>query len=694
MAITVSAQNDAPVNVVPGAQTVNEDTALSISGLSVTDVDGNLSTVQLGVANGTVTVTLQGAATISAGSNGSATLTLSGTQADINATLATLSYQGSLNYTGADTLTVTSTDSNAVTDVDTVAITVSAQNDAPVITAIADQTIVEDGTTGALAFTVSDVETAAGSLIVTATSSNTTLIPNGNLNLVDLGSGNWTIVATPALNQNGGPVTITVTVSDGTTTTNETFNVTVTAQNDAPVVVSNTGSTVAQGGTDPITTAELQVTDVDSVPGQLIYTVTAGPVNGQLELTTAPGVAITNFTQAQINAGQLVYVHDGSLTAGDSFMFTVSDGAGGAIGTTTFGITVTPVNSVPTLAVNAGSTVVQGLTDIVTLGELQVADLDNAPGQLIYTVTTAPANGQLELTTAPGVAITMFTQADIDAGRVVFVHNGAAATSDSFTFTVSDGAGGAIGATTFAFTVTPFFPPPGGGGGSGTGGGGGTGGSGGTGSGTGSGAGSGTGSGIGSSGTVAPPAIQPPSVLTSTEVPTASVSVAGMSTEALPRIAMAERTFGRIEQTPVMIQELPMYQSEPLSLPVKKVLAVGHKLVERLTRLADDLERSVQERQAQTRLVGRAASFSGMALSAGFVAWILRGGSLVASFLVSMPAWRHFDPLPVLGMGESDRRKRDRKIREEAEQEKKQFRGLDRVLKSSRNESTEKRKAA
>lgn len=66
----------------------------------------------------------------------------------------------------------------------------------------------------------------------------------------------------------------------------------------------------------------------------------------------------------------------------------------------------------------------------------------------------------------------------------------------------------------------------------------------------------------------------------------------------------------------------------------------------------------------------------------------------MASFLVSMPAWRHFDPLPVLGMGESDRRKRDRKIREEDEQEKKQFRGLDRVLKSSRNESPEKRKAA
>ena len=78
-------------------------------------------------------------------------------------------------------------------------------------------------------------------------------------------------------------------------------------------------------------------------------------------------------------------------------------------------------------------------------------------------MTAAPLNGRLELTTAPGATITTFTQADIDAGRLVFVHDGAVSTGDSFTFTVSDGAGGAIGATTFTFTVAPFIPPPGGG---------------------------------------------------------------------------------------------------------------------------------------------------------------------------------------------------------------------------------------
>ncbi|MDR4481116.1 MAG: delta-60 repeat domain-containing protein [Nitrospira sp.] len=102
--------------------------ALALGGISVTDVDGNLSTVQLGVLNGTVTVTLQGGATISAGSNGTATLTLSGTQADLN---ASMSPAGPYPIASRCHHTVTSTDATSATDVDTVAITVTAANDAP-----------------------------------------------------------------------------------------------------------------------------------------------------------------------------------------------------------------------------------------------------------------------------------------------------------------------------------------------------------------------------------------------------------------------------------------------------------------------------------------------------------------------------------------------------------------------------------
>lgn len=51
------------------------------------------------------------------------------------------------------------------------------------------------------------------------------------------------------------------------------------------------------------------------------------------------------------------------------------------------------------------------------------------------------------------------------------------------------------------------------------------------------------------------------------------------------------------------------------------------------------------------------------------------------SFLVSMPAWRRFDPLPILKANNRDRRKHDREVQAEHEREDRQFRGIDRVLK-------------
>ena len=40
--------------------------------------------------------------------------------------------------------------------------------------------------------------------------------------------------------------------------------------------------------------------------------------------------------------------------------------------------------------------------------------------------------------------------------------------------------------------------------------------------------------------------------------------------------------------------------------------------------------------------------FSGAIATAGLVAWALRGAGIMTSLMVSMPAWRHLDPIPVL----------------------------------------------
>ncbi len=100
--------------------------------------------LNLRLHQGSLTVLLSGGATISAGSNGSNTLTLSGSQVDINATLTSLSYQGDIGFIGSDTLTITSMDSLAATDIDTVNINVTAGNVAPINTVPGAQTAAEN----------------------------------------------------------------------------------------------------------------------------------------------------------------------------------------------------------------------------------------------------------------------------------------------------------------------------------------------------------------------------------------------------------------------------------------------------------------------------------------------------------------------------------------------------------------------
>ena len=55
---------------------------------------------------------------------------------------------------------------------------------------------------------------------------------------------------------------------------------------------------------------------------------------------------------------------------------------------------------------------------------------------------------------------------------------------------------------------------------------------------------------------------------------------------------------------------------------------------------------------------------SGLAMSAGFVTWAIRGAGLFASLLSSLPAWRHMDPLPVLKEDEKEKEK-NRALRED-----------------------------
>ena len=87
-------------------------------------------------------------------------------------------------------------------------------NDAPVITALGPQSVDEDGTLGPIPLAITDPDNSIASLQLSGTSSNQTLVPNGDITFGTSGP-NRTISVVPAANQSGGPVTITITVDDG-----------------------------------------------------------------------------------------------------------------------------------------------------------------------------------------------------------------------------------------------------------------------------------------------------------------------------------------------------------------------------------------------------------------------------------------------------------------------------------------------
>ncbi|MEE9395756.1 MAG: tandem-95 repeat protein, partial [Methylococcales bacterium] len=81
---------------------------------------------------------------------------------------------------------------------------------------------------------------------------------------------------------------------------------------------------------------------------------------------------------------------------------------------------------------------------------------------------------------------------------------------------------------------------------------------------------------------------------------------------------------------------------------------------------AIDLMKSQMDDTRDSDMVLQGIVGATLTFSAGSVTWLLRGGSLMASFLSSVPVWTNFDPLPVLTSPEKSRRERKVKANSES----------------------------
>jgi hypothetical protein len=139
LAITVTNLPDAPLATAPPTATLLENTSIPMTGLSVSDVDGNLSTVSLRVQHGSLALDLAGGATILAGEQGSSTITLGGNSSQLQAALASLSYRSVRDFHGSDTLQVLATDATGLQSSASTAITITPINHLPEVNAPGSQ---------------------------------------------------------------------------------------------------------------------------------------------------------------------------------------------------------------------------------------------------------------------------------------------------------------------------------------------------------------------------------------------------------------------------------------------------------------------------------------------------------------------------------------------------------------------------
>ena len=169
-----------------------------------------------------------GSLTVTAASSNTALVPLSGIALGGSGANRTVTVTPAAGQSGTAIITLTVQDANGATAADTFTLTVPATsgNTPPTISDVADRTSPGGGTVGPLAFTVGDAETPAGSLTVTAASSNTALVPLSGIALGGSGA-NRTVTVTPAAGQTGTAI-ITLTVQDANgATAADTFTVTV-----------------------------------------------------------------------------------------------------------------------------------------------------------------------------------------------------------------------------------------------------------------------------------------------------------------------------------------------------------------------------------------------------------------------------------------------------------------------------------
>ncbi|XP_041853033.1 chondroitin sulfate proteoglycan 4 [Melanotaenia boesemani] len=232
-----------------------------------------------------------------------------------------------------------------------------------------------------------------------------------------------------------GDDVFTVDVSNGFTTV-ENLHVTV---NIVPrlIPIQTFNFTVKEGLSRSINADIINISHPFYSLAIIEFVVEKPPQHGDIRYLD--GDELAYFTWDEMKSGQIFYMHDSSETTKDSFTLSASayelERRSLPV---TISVTIIPVNDeTPKLTRNTGLEVLAGEEADITSSMLSTEDADTPAEELVYHIEMT-TKGMVALKEEPEEGILNFTQAHINRGEVIFIHQGEEGSS-GFIFTVTDG---------------------------------------------------------------------------------------------------------------------------------------------------------------------------------------------------------------------------------------------------------------
>ncbi|XP_060091973.1 chondroitin sulfate proteoglycan 4-like [Heteronotia binoei] len=210
----------------------------------------------------------------------------------------------------------------------------------------------------------------------------------------------------------------------------ETFNITVVPVNDQPpeLKTKKLYLNILQGDTAVLGPENLKVEDLDNTPEEIKYNIISQPHNGYLAWWTNFNDSITDFTQADVDAGRVWFIQDGSSSSG-VFYFSVTDGKHHSL-YKLFSLEVTPTS---VTLVNLSEVVLpQGQNTVAITNAYLSATTNGKNTDVGFEVTQPFSYGELLISNEQ---VTKFWQADLYAGRLLYRMTDFTASRDALEFT-------------------------------------------------------------------------------------------------------------------------------------------------------------------------------------------------------------------------------------------------------------------